>query len=132
MDYVSEVKGRAVEARNNKSYSPHSGTSFGAALLMWDDTIFSGGNVEISGRDGVHAEQMVVYKAASEGYTDPEDFRLLALSGDGGTPHVPCGMCLHTLGEFTTHLRIIIESDNGWVDTDLIDELPRAWCGRRR
>lgn len=95
-----------------RAYAPYSDYGIGAAL-MTEQGIYCGANVEISGRStSTHAEMLAAFKAATAGATE---FEMLAVStpnaADDGPTEAPCGLCQHTLSQFTDDLWII--EDNG-------------------
>ncbi|EWM53727.1 cytidine deaminase [Ruminococcus flavefaciens] len=97
----SELFDAAVKAAE-KSYSPYSGFSVGAALLTSDGKLFTGCNIENASYSlTICAERTAVFKAVSEGY---KKFSAIAVAGsnnsDFSTPCSPCGACLQVLGEF--------------------------------
>lgn len=102
---VDETLVQLARTARERAFAPHSDFPVGAALLT-EQGIYLGGNVEVSGRStSVHAEMLAAYNAAFEG---AEEFQAMAVStpretGDTG----PCGLCQHTLSQFTDELRII-------------------------
>jgi cytidine deaminase len=105
---------KARKARDS-AYCPYSEYPVGAALLT-DKGIFTGVNVEVSGRStSVHAEMMVAFKAVEAG---AKEFVCLAVSPKGQTGEAPCGLCQHTLSEFTDDLRIVEDTGEGSFHTE--------------
>ncbi len=93
----------ALEARQ-KSYSPYSGFSVGAALLCKNGRVFTGCNIENSGYSATNcAERTAIFKAVSEGETE---FEKIAVVGGNAVESVPekycppCGICRQVLREF--------------------------------
>jgi cytidine deaminase len=87
-----------------KAFAPYSEYRVGAALLT-EKGIYRGSNVEVSGRStSVHAEMMAAFNAVIDGV---QEFRLLAISQDGENEARPCGLCQHTLAQFTDELPIL-------------------------
>jgi cytidine deaminase len=95
-------------ARESKAsaFAPYSEFQVGASLLT-EQGVYTGANIEISGRStSVHAEMLAAYKAVQDG---AEEFQVMAISA-GETPSgdiAPCGLCQHTLSQFTEELRIL-------------------------
>ncbi|MBX0297527.1 cytidine deaminase [Haloarcula nitratireducens] len=115
----------AREARE-RAYCPYSEYKVGAALLA-DDEIYQGANMEICGRTtSIHAEMLATFNAVFDGATD---FERLAISPLGETGVAPCGLCQHTIAEFTEDLRIIedIGSDSDFVEYSLKDLIGPAY-----
>jgi cytidine deaminase len=110
-DEIDEVLVSLARTAKEKAFAPHSDFPVGAALLT-EQGIYLGGNVEVSGRStSVHAEMLAAYNAAFEG---AEEFRAMSVStprqcADTG----PCGLCQHTLSQFTDELRIIEDGGEG-------------------
>jgi len=117
----------AVSVRQ-KSYSPYSGFSVGAALLTKSGDVFTGCNVEnISYRLTICAEQGAVASALAHGH---RDFISIAVVADSKKPIVPCGACRQLLAEFNPALSIIMATTSGEVEEVLLSELlPRATQG---
>jgi cytidine deaminase len=98
----------AREAKSD-AFAPHSGFSVGAALLVsteLENKVYTGANVEISAIQPIHAEQLAIAKAVTEG---AEEFYAMAISA-GENPEgdvAPCGLCQHTMSQFTEELRIL-------------------------
>lgn len=112
---------RARQVRE-KAYAPYSEYKVGAAIET-DEGTFMGANIEVSGRNtSIHAESMALFLAVMSG---AEEFNRLAIShrGDSG----PCGLCLHTLSEFTDDLEILIDTDEGYESFNLADEFENAY-----
>ncbi len=108
---VDDALVRLARKARRKAFAPHSNFPVGAALLT-EKGVYLGGNVEVSGRStSVHAEMLAAYKAAFEG---AEEFKVMSVStprqsNDTG----PCGLCQHTLSQFTDELRIIEDGGDG-------------------
>ena len=89
----------AVDAAAN-SYSPYSHFRVGAALLLEDDTIITGCNVEnCSYRLTSCAEQAAIARAVSQ--LGPRiRLRAVAVANLNNAASMPCGACRQTLSEF--------------------------------
>jgi cytidine deaminase len=93
---------KAVEAREN-AFCPYSDYRVGSAI-MTERGWFVGANIEVSGRStSIHAEMLAVFNAVLDG---AQDFKCLAIAPDGEDGIAPCGLCQHTLAQFTEDLRI--------------------------
>ena len=95
-------------ARKTKAdaFAPYSEFQVGASL-MTEQGVYTGANIEISGRStSVHAEMLAAYKAVQDG---AEEFQAMAISAgeDPSGDIAPCGLCQHTLSQFTEELRIL-------------------------
>ena len=127
--YLSLVD-RAREARE-KSYSPYSGFSVGAALLCADGSVYTGANIENSSfTPTVCAERVAIFAAIHDGH---RDFTAIAISGGRTGEGVseacpPCGVCRQVIGEFCKgDFTIVLDGGNN-VEVFTLDELlPRRF-----
>jgi cytidine deaminase len=108
---IEDALVRLARKAKQKAFAPHSDFPVGAALLT-EKGIYLGGNVEVSGRStSVHAEMLAAYNAAFEG---AEEFRAMSVSTPRQSADTgPCGLCQHTLSQFTDELRIIEDGGDG-------------------
>lgn len=99
---VKALVSAATEARN-KSYSPYSGFSVGAALLTNDGKIFTGANIEsASFSPTVCAERVAFFTAVHSG---ERSFSAIAVVGGKSNAAIssycaPCGVCRQVMCEF--------------------------------
>jgi cytidine deaminase len=108
-DEITTLLKLAREARG-RAFCPYSGYAVGAALKT-DFGIYTGANVEIIGRSTiVHAEMLSAYKAVTDGATD---FRVIAVSPANQSGEAICGLCQHTLAQFTDDLLILEDVGEG-------------------
>lgn len=110
-----------------KSYSPYSNFSVGAALLTKSGNLYTGCNIENSAfSPTVCAERVAVFKAVSEGETE---FEMIAVAGGKNgklTPSVsPCGVCRQVLSEFAdAKLPVLLVKDrDGDYDEHTLGEI---------
>lgn len=97
----------AFKARE-KAYSPYSKFKVGAALLLDNDEVVLGCNIENSSYGlTICAERVAVFKAISKG---KRDFLKIAIVGDTKDKEdkltkyaYPCGSCRQVLSEFVDH-----------------------------
>lgn len=130
----SELIKLALNARE-KSYSPYSGFSVGAALLCKNGKVFTGCNIENSAfSPTVCAERTAFFKAVSEGETE---FMKIAVVGgkseslpDNYCP--PCGVCRQVMKEFcSSDFEILIaKSENDCKTVTLEEILPLSFDKR--
>jgi len=105
---------QAREVRSN-AFAPYSEYRVGAAVVT-DTGTYLGANIEVSGRStSIHAEMLAMYTAVFDGATE---FELLAISPDGETGIAPCGLCQHTIAQFTDDLRILEDCGPGEEPTE--------------
>lgn len=88
----------AVAARKN-SYSPYSKFKVGAALLLDDNNIVSGTNVENSSYGlAMCAERNALFTAIGMGYKKENIKAILVVANTDG-PCSPCGACRQVISE---------------------------------
>lgn len=87
----------AKKAMEN-AYAPYSEFKVGAALLLEDDRIYTGCNIENSSYGATMcAERTAVYKAVSDGNFR---FRKIAIVASSEEYAYPCGLCRQVMSEF--------------------------------
>lgn len=95
---LKELFEKAKEVSKN-SYSPYSEFPVGAAILVDDDLIFCGTNVENRSYGLTNcAERSAVFSAVSSGYKKIYAIAIVAPKAD--YPVGPCGACRQVLTEF--------------------------------
>jgi len=116
----------AAEAQQN-SYSPYSNFKVGAALLLDDDSVYTGVNIENGAYSAtVCAERTAFFKAVSEG---KRNFKKIAIvGGDITSPCYPCGVCRQVMSEFCGEdFEILTLKDGEILKTTLGELLPHAF-----
>lgn len=111
----------ADEARE-RAFAPYSEYKVGASLLT-NEGIFTGCNIEVSGRStSVHAEMLAFFKAVEQGATE---FDIMAVSVETGDNEVvgPCGLCQHTMAQFTDNLTIVEHDGEGGTEVFELQDL---------
>ena len=95
---ITRLYEAAVAARKN-SYSPYSKFKVGASLLLDDNTIVSGTNVENSSYGlACCAERNALFTAVGMGYKKENIKALLVVANTDG-PCSPCGACRQVISE---------------------------------
>ena len=95
---ITRLYEAAVAVRKN-SYSPYSNFKVGASLLLDDNTIVSGTNVENSSYGlACCAERNALFTAVGMGYTKDNIKALLVVANTDG-PCSPCGACRQVISE---------------------------------
>ena len=131
----AELINLALEARE-KSYSPYSGFSVGAALLCKNGNVFTGCNIENSGYSATNcAERTAIFKAVSEG---EKEFEKIAVVGGNSSDKMPvnycspCGICRQVMREFCgSDFEIIIaKNESDYKVTTLAELLPMSFDKR--
>lgn len=112
---MEELIKMAKEARE-KTYSPYSKYSVGAALITKQGKIYTGCNIENYGIMSICAERVAFIKAISEG---EKEFKAIAVVGGNHGESIvkttPCGYCRQFMLEFVDdefEIYVIDESEN--------------------
>lgn len=116
---IQKLIDRAIVARE-KTYSPYSHFSVGAALVCEDGSIYEGCNIENASYGLTNcAERTAIFKAVSEGRTK---FKALAVVADTEGPCAPCGACRQVMGEFNIPIIIMgnLKGDIEVVSTEAL------------
>lgn len=99
---VNTLVQKAVDARD-KSYSPYSGFSVGAALLAKSGKVYTGANIESATfTPTICAERVAFFTAV---HTGEKEFSAIAVVGGKSDDPVtsfcpPCGVCRQVMCEF--------------------------------
>jgi len=111
----------AREARD-QAYAPYSGFKVGSALLLENGQIVKGCNVENSSFGlTICAERVAVFSAVC---AKASKFLAVAVSGQDGTPCIPCGACLQVLSEFNEETLVVLDGPGTPSIFRLTDLLP--------
>lgn len=87
-------------AAQNFSHSPYSEKRIGSALMLSNQQVYSGCNIENASYGGtVCAERVAIFKAYSEN-KKPISITHIAVASDEIDPWPPCGFCRQVLAEF--------------------------------
>ncbi len=128
---------KALEARG-RAYAPYSKFAVGAALLTFDDKIYTGCNIENASFGATNcAERTAVFKAVSEG---EKKFKAIAIvGGKADTPEkdalsdyaYPCGVCRQVLSEFCDKdlMVLVAKSTKDYKEYTLEELLPFGFGG---
>ncbi|PSP42523.1 cytidine deaminase [Halobacteriales archaeon QH_2_66_30] len=113
------------EARDalDDSYAPYSEYQVGAALRTDDGAVYTGCNIENANySNSLHAEEVALGKAVSDGHRSFERLAVTSAAGDGVTP---CGMCRQTLAEFCpSEFEIVCDAEGEPESYELGELLP--------
>jgi len=100
---IEKLVRHAIDARD-QAYAPHSHFYVGAALLLYDDRIVAGCNVENASYSmSLCAERVAASAAVAAGY---RHWRAIAVASVGGVS--PCGACRQFLAEFGLDITVIM------------------------
>jgi len=118
MDDLLEAARTALES----AYAPYSEYRVGAAIETTDGTVYTGCNVENANySNSLHAEEVAVGAAVSEGHRSFERLAVTSANRDGVTP---CGMCRQTLAEFCDDDLPVVTDGEGAAEYTLGELLP--------
>ncbi|MCX5781915.1 MAG: cytidine deaminase [Elusimicrobia bacterium] len=106
---MKNIYKKLVDAAKNamkKSYSPYSRFRVGAALMINENKIYTGTNIENASYGlAICAERVAIFKALSEG---EKKFKAIAVIPDSKDFCYPCGACLQVMSEFNKDIDIIL------------------------
>ena len=120
---ISRLYEAAVAARKN-SYSPYSKFKGGASLLLDDNTIVSGTNVENSSYGlACCAERNALFTAVGMGYKK-ENIKALLVVANTDAPCSPCGACRQVISELMNpDADVILTNRKNDIKTFTVKEL---------
>ncbi len=130
-EMIRELIEHALLARE-RSYSPYSGFSVGAALLTTDGGVYLGCNVENASYGATNcAERTAFFNAIADG-RKRGDFVALAVVGGrekADEPCPPCGICRQVIAEFTdSTFPVILGKETGeYTIFSVAELLPMAF-----
>lgn len=109
------------------AYAPYSQYEVGAAVLVDEDQIYSGCNVENASLGlSVCAERVAIFNAIASGMKHVK--AVAVATRDGGTP---CGACRQVISEFaddpTQCLILMVQSEQEWEMSTLAELLPKPF-----
>jgi len=120
----------AITGRKN-SYSPYSNFKVGASLLMKNDVIITGANIENSSYGLCNcAERSALFAAYSQGFRK-DDIVGMAIVADTDGPCSPCGACRQVISELLNpNTPVYLANLKGdTMDTNPVELLPFAFSG---
>ena len=117
---------KAAKRASSLAYAPYSNFHVGAALLTWDDVIYTACNIENASFGAtICAERAAVAIAVSEG---KRSFKAIAIYAETDEPISPCGICRQVLAEFSKQMTVYCSCKSGKTITySLSDLLPDAF-----
>lgn len=94
----NKLREKAIEAMNN-AYAPYSRFKVGCSILMKDNTVITGANIENASYGLTNcAERSALFSAYSQGYRQ-EDIIKMVIVGDTDDVISPCGACRQVISE---------------------------------
>ncbi len=124
VEQIDELR-KLASAAAERSYSPYSKFRVGAALMLYDGSIYTGCNIEnASYRLTICAENTAIANAISK--VGPKiHVRAIAVANLNDTASMPCGACRQILLEFGgPDTWIFGPGEDGPVEVSLKDLLP--------
>jgi len=125
MDYEILLN-KAFEGRS-RAYAPYSNFYVGAAVVMEDDSIYTGCNIENASYGATNcAERTAIFKAISEGHTN---IKAIAIVGVENDYTYPCGICRQVIAEFAADdIQIVLgKNKKEYIVKTLEEILPGAF-----
>lgn len=111
---------KAIEA-SKRAYAQYSNFHVGAALLLENDLIVQGCNVENASYGLTNcAERTALFSAIAQGY---KGFKKMAIYVDRKQFTAPCGACRQVLAELAPDIEIIMVNNKRQVLSKSIKEL---------
>ena len=118
----------SIIAKEN-SYSPYSNFRVGAAIMLKDDKIIRGSNIENASYGlSICAERSALFEAYNHGYKK-EDIRAIAISSDIDDFISPCGACRQVISELMEEDAdvFLTKNENEYKEIKVKDLLPFAF-----
>jgi cytidine deaminase len=104
------------------AYPPYSNLYVGAVLETEDGTLYQGANVEFASYGlTICAERTALVKAVTDGH---RSFRRVGVARSDGLPISPCGMCRHSMADFSPGMIVVYMGRDGLVERPLHELLP--------
>ncbi|MCY6484246.1 cytidine deaminase [Clostridium aestuarii] len=125
MEYRDLIE-EALKFREN-AYAPYSNFKVGAAVIMDDNKIYGGCNIENASFGATNcAERSAIFSAVSKGN---RNLKAIALVGDTSTYTYPCGICRQVISEFCDENTdiILVKNANDYVIKKIDEILPGAF-----
>ena len=115
---------RAVE----NAYAPYSNFRVGAAILLENDQVFSGCNVENASYGLTNcAERSAIFAAVSEIGGAAVKIRAVAVVNERNVACSPCGACRQVIAEFGPNAEIFYSGPNGVQRSTTRELLPDSF-----
>ncbi|PGS52716.1 cytidine deaminase [Bacillus sp. AFS041924] len=113
----------ALKAREN-AYAPYSKFKVGAAILLNNQTVYTGCNVENASYGLTNcAERTAIFSAVAAGNTSAK-IEAIAIVGDTEGPISPCGACRQVIAEFSDeNTKVYLTNLKGEIAETTVKEL---------
>ena len=117
---VKELYRQAKKVRK-KAYVPYSNFKVGASILVNQNKIFTGCNIENASYGlTMCAERVAIFKAVSQGF---KNIQILLLTADTKELISPCGACRQVISEFGNNIDIYMSNLEGKMKKTNINKL---------
>ena len=117
---VKELYRQAKKVRK-KAYVPYSNFKVGASILVNQNKIFTGCNIENASYGlTMCAERVAIFKAVSQGF---KNIQILLLTADTKDLISPCGACRQVISEFGNNIDIYMSNLEGKIKKTNINKL---------
>lgn len=127
-EQIKELRVQALQAAEH-AYSPYSHIKVGAALLTYDDRIFTGCNVENASYGLTICAERSAVSAAIVAISENRErlIRAMYVTNHLGTAMPPCGACRQVLVEFGKGGMVYFRDPKGPVEYLIDNLLPSAF-----
>lgn len=108
---------KQAKAASRYAYIPYSHFAVGAALLLEDDSVIRGCNVENASFGLTNcAERTAIFTAIAQGY---KNFKAICIYTPTSTISSPCGACRQVLNEFAPTMPVLMccDTEEEWLTT---------------
>jgi len=122
-EIIDKMYKAALDMRN-KSYSPYSNFAVGAVVLLKNNKLIGGCNIENSSYGlSMCAERNAIFRSIMDGARG-NDIKAMLIVGDTPAPISPCGACRQVMSEFMDKDSEVIMADlRGNFLTKTVEEL---------
>ena len=122
MNKQSLIK-EAITVREN-AYAPYSKFKVGAAILMSDQKLYTGCNVENASYGLTNcAERTAIFSAVANG-SGSSKIEAIAIVGDTEGPISPCGACRQVIAEFSDeNTKVYLTNLKGDITESTVSEI---------
>jgi cytidine deaminase len=120
---------KAAQRAASGAYCPYSNFPVGAAVLTYDNKIFTGCNIEnCSSGATICAERVAIFKAISEGYRRIRAIAIYAPKAPKLAQSCGCGICRQVIAEFGMDAKVLKLRNDGAVIVKIAQALlPHAF-----
>jgi cytidine deaminase len=118
---------RSAKKVMKNAHAPYSKFRVGAAILLSNGKIFSGGNVENASYGMTNcAERTAIFSAVAQ-HGPKIEITAVAVVNDHGVPCSPCGACRQVIYEFGPDAKIYFQGAGGPKQAYITELLPEGF-----